>query len=326
MTANRKKVLVPDTLGPAGLALLEPREDIEIVHFWPGLDKTELHAVLRDAVAIVLSYTRFGAAEVAAAPVLQVVARIGVGFDSVEIPPLTARGIPLMIAGTANSTSVAEHAVFLILALAKRALELDRRVRQGLWHERKGDFPIEVSGKTVLVIGFGRIGTRTAPRCRALGLNVLVYDPYIPAATIRDAGYEPVADLDAALPRADFVSVHCPKSPETTDLFDAARLARMKPGSFLINTARGGIVNEAALYDALVSGHLAAAGLDVFATEPAQASNQLFSLDTVLLTPHMAGVTVEAVAGMAEAVARNVLSVLDGQPIRENVVNQEVLR
>jgi D-3-phosphoglycerate dehydrogenase len=326
MTANRKKVLVPDTLGAAGLAILRARDDVEVIHFLPGLDKPELHRLLRDAAGIVLSFTRFGAAEVAAAPVLQVVARIGVGFDSVEIPPLTERGIPLMIAGTANSTSVAEHALFFMMALAKRTLDMDRRVRRGLWHERKSGFPVEVSGKTVLIIGFGRIGSRTAPRCRALGLDVLVFDPYIPAGSIRAAGYEPVPDLDAALPRADFVSIHCPKSPETIDMFGVARLVRMKRGSFLINTARGGIVNEAALYDALVSGHLAGAGLDVLDVEPAQVSNKLFSLDTVLLTPHMAGVTAEAVAGMAEAVARNVLSVFDGQPIREHVVNQEVLR
>ena len=140
MSANRKKVLVPDTLGPAGLAILSPREDLEVVLYPPGLAKPELHALLRDAAGIGLSFTRFGEAEVAAAPVLQVVARIGVGYDAVEIPPLTARGIPLMIAGTANSTSVAEHALFFMLALAKRAAEMDRRVRGGLWHERRARF------------------------------------------------------------------------------------------------------------------------------------------------------------------------------------------
>jgi D-3-phosphoglycerate dehydrogenase len=325
MTANRKKLLLPDTLGPAGLAVLAPREDIEVILYPPDLAKPDLHALLRDAAGIGLSYTLFGAAEVAAAPDLQVVARVGVGYDSVEIPPLTARGIPLMIAGTANSTSVAEHALFFILALAKRALEMDQRVRSGLWHERKSGLPMEISGKAVLLVGFGRIGTRTAARCRALGLEVLVHDPFVPADAIRAAGYEAAADLDAALPRADFVSIHCPKSAETVDLFDAARLARMKRGAFLINTARGGIVSEAALHDALVSGRLAGAGLDVFDTEPPQVSNKLFSLDTVIASPHMAGVTVEAVAGMAEAVARNLLSVLDGQPIRDNVVNREVL-
>jgi D-3-phosphoglycerate dehydrogenase / 2-oxoglutarate reductase len=153
---------------------------------------------------------------------------------------------------------------------------------------------------------------------------VLVYDPYKGAAEIKAAGCEPVADLDAALPRADFVSLHCPKTPETTGMFNAARLARMKPTAYLINTARGGIVVESALYDALVSGRLAGAGLDVFETEPPP-GHKLFDLPNVIIAPHVAGVTREAVDRMSEQTARNMLSALDGEPIRQNVINQDVL-
>ncbi|MDU6727524.1 MAG: NAD(P)-dependent oxidoreductase [Bradyrhizobium sp.] len=180
-------------------------------------------------------------------------------------------------------------------------------------------------GKTVLIIGFGRIGTRTAKRCQAMEMQVLVYDPYKPAADITAAGCEPVADLDAALPRADFVSIHCPKTPETIGLFNAARLRLMKPTAYLINTARGGLIDEAALYDALSSGRLAGAGLDVFEQEPPPVGHALHALPNVIMAPHVAGVTREAVDRMSEQTARNILSVLDGDPIRQNVINQDVL-
>jgi len=183
--------------------------------------------------------------------------------------------------------------------------------------------PYDLFGKTVLIIGFGRIGTRTAKRCLAMEMNVLVFDPYKDAAAIKAAGCEPVSDLDAALPRADFVSIHCPKTPETIGMFSAARLRRMKPTAYLINTARGGIVDEPALYDALVSGRLAGAGLDV--QEPPPAGHSLFSLPNVIMAPHVAGVTREAVERMSEQTARNILSVLDGDPVRQNVINQDVL-
>lgn len=321
---NRKHLLVPTTMGQAGLAILGARDDLRVTRYPASIAAPELHALLHDVAGIALSYTRFREAEVAAAPLLQVAARIGVGFDAVEVPALTARGIPLMVAGSANSTSVAEHAVFFMLALAKRGAEMHRRMRQGIGHDRHGGLPTELAGKTVLVVGCGRIGSRVAPRCLAFGMQVLVYDPYKPAEAIRKAGGEPVADLDLTLGRADFVSIHCPKNPETIGMFGAARLARMKRGAILVNTARGGIVDEAALYDALISGHIAAAGLDVFDTEPPDAAHPLLQLEQVLSSPHMAGVTAESVAGMAEATAHNILSVLDGHPIRENAINPEV--
>jgi D-3-phosphoglycerate dehydrogenase / 2-oxoglutarate reductase len=322
---NRKHVLVPHAMGRAGLDILAAREDVRVTRYAPSIAPEAFHALLGDVAGVALSYTPFRRAELAAAPRLRVVARIGVGFDAVEVPALTARGIPLLVAGTANSTSVAEQALFFMLALAKRGAEMDRRTRQGIGHDRLGGLPMELAGKTVLIVGFGRIGSRTAPRCAAFGMTVLVYDPYKPAEAIRQAGCEPVADLDAALARADFVSIHCPRNAETLGMFGPARLARMRAGAFLINTARGGIVEEAALHAALLSGHLAGAGLDVFDREPPDAAHPLLQLESVIAAPHMAGVTAEAVAAMAAVTARNLLSVLDGNPARENVVNPEVL-
>ena len=281
--------------------------------------------MLSDVAGIALSGTPYKQTEMDASPAMQVVARIGVGYDAVEVPALTARRVPLMVAGTANSTSVAEHAFHLMMALAKRSTALDALVRKGTWADRHGGLPMELSGKTVLIVGFGRIGTRSARRCQGFDMNVLIYDPYVPAEKITAAGCERVTDLDAALPRADFVSIHCPKNPETVGMFNAARFARMKRGAFIVNTARGGIIDEPALHAALTSGHLAGAGLDVFDMEPTPVNNTLLQLDKVITSPHMAGVTTESVAGMAVVTAENILSVLDGKPNRNNVINQEVL-
>src|SRR5260370_3051810 len=156
-------------------------------------------------------------------------------------------------------------------------------------------------------------------------MKILVYDPYKSAAEIKRSECEQVSDFDAALPRADFVSIHCPKTPETVGMFNAARLRRMKPTAYLINTARGGIVDEPALHDALVSGKLAGAGLDVFEQEPPPAGHSLFDLPNAIIAPHVAGVTREAVDRMSEQTARNILSALDGHPIRQNVINQDML-
>ncbi len=325
METNRRRVLVPENLAEAGWLLLRPRADIMTVSYPPSIAPGPFHELLPEAEGVVLSLTQFREPEVAAAPKLAVVCRIGVGYDTVEVPALTKRKVPLMITGTANSISVAEHALFFILTLARRGPKQDALVRAGQWDERYKFIPMELAGKTVLVIGFGRIGTRSAARCRAFDTTVLVYDPYVPQDSIRAAGYEPVGELDAALPRADFVTVHCPKTPETTGLLNAARLGRMKRTAYVVNTARGGIVDEAALLSALNDGVIAGAGLDVFAQEPLPSNSPLLSSDKIITAPHMAGVTRESVDAMSATAIANMLSVLDGKPNRENVVNQEVL-
>jgi D-3-phosphoglycerate dehydrogenase len=325
MATNRKKVLIPHTMGQQGKDVLLAREDIDTVIYSANIKQAELLPMLADASGIALSGTPYKQTEMDASSVIQVVARIGVGYDAVEVPALTARRVPLMTAGTANSTSVAEQAFHLIIALAKRNAAMHALVRDGKWLERHSALPTELSGKTVLIVGFGRIGTRSARRCLAFDMQVLVYDPYVDPATICAAGCEPVADLDAVLPSVDFVTIHCPKTPETVGMFNAARLALMKPGAILVNTARGGIIDEPALHAALTSGHLAGAGLDVFEAEPTPMDNPLLRLPNVISSPHMAGVTTEAVAAMAVATAENILSVLDGAIRRENVINKEVL-
>jgi D-3-phosphoglycerate dehydrogenase / 2-oxoglutarate reductase len=328
MATNKKKIFVTESMSQQGRALLQVRDDIELVEFPNMISAPDFEAMLKAQApvhGVALGATKFGEPELEASLDMKVVTRIGVGYDAVDVPALSRRKVPLMVAGTANSPSVAEQALFMMLTLAKRAVEMHSIVKDGKWGHRLGMLPYDLFGKTVLIVGFGRIGTRTAKRCLAMEMNVLVYDPYKSAAEIKAAGCEPVADLDAALPRADFVSVHCPKTPETVGMFNAARLARMKPTAYLINTARGGIVDERALYTALVSGKLAGAGLDVFEQEPPPMGHSLFELPNVIMAPHVAGVTREAVDRMSEQTARNILSALDGEPIRQNVINQDVL-
>jgi D-3-phosphoglycerate dehydrogenase len=324
MTVNRKRLMLPKTMAKAGWDIANARDDVEAISYMPSMPTPEFHAMLNDIDGISLALTPFGAPELAVAPRMRVVARIGVGFDTVDVPVLTAKKIPLMTVGTANSPSVAEQAFSMLFHLAKNNAQHDAYVRGGTWREQMTVFPLDFFGKTVLVVGFGRIGTRFAKRALAFEMRVLIYDPYVPAATIRAAGCEPVADLDAAVAEADFITVHCPKNAETIDMFDAKRLARMKPAAYIVNTARGGIINEQALADILKAGKIAGAGVDAFEKEPAPVDHPLLKLPNVELAPHMAGVTKESMDRMAVSAVNNILSVLDGSPIKENAVNPEV--
>src|SRR3982074_336086 len=259
MATSKNKIFITESMSEQGRALLKARDDIEIVEFPNMISALDFEAMLTAQApghGLALGGTRFGEPELEASRDMKVVTRIGVGYDAVDVPALSRRKIPLMVAGTANYPSLAEQALFMMLTLAKRAVEMHSIVKNDKWGHRLGMLPYDLFGKAVLIVGFGRIGTRTAKRCLAMEMNVLVYDPYKSAADIKAAGCEPVGELDAALPRADFVSIHCPKTPETVGMFDAARLKRMKATAYLINTARGGIVDEPALHAALVSGKL----------------------------------------------------------------------
>jgi D-3-phosphoglycerate dehydrogenase len=325
MPGARKKLLLPSNMKRAGWEVLAKRADVDPVVYDLHIAPEPFRRLLADAHGVALSLTPFGEAEARAAPHLQVVARHGVGYDAVDVPALTRHGIPLLVSGTANSPSVAEQALHFMLVFAKRSAALDAMVRERRWSQRLSDpLPIDLFEKTLLVIGFGRIGTRIARACLALGMRVRVYDPYVPSAAIAAAGCVAEADLDSALPHADFVTIHCPKTAETAGMFGSARLARMKPSAYLINTARGGIIDESALHAALTAGVIRGAGLDVFEREPPQDDNPLLELPNVLAAPHMAGVTQESMDRTAVAVAENLLSVLDGQPKLENVINPEV--
>src|ERR1700693_3848401 len=212
-TSNIKKLLLPTTMAKAGGAIVEAREDVEGVPYDVTGPKAEMHKLLEDVAGVALSVQPFSNPELDAGPNLEVVARIGVGYDAVDVPVLTARKLPLMIAGTANSVSVAEAGVFLLMSLARKGAAMDALVKEGRWRDRYNEMPVDLYGKTALIIGFGKIGTRSAKRLGAMEMNVLVYDPYMYSETIRGMGYEPVGNLDAAVARADFIKIHCPKTP-----------------------------------------------------------------------------------------------------------------
>jgi D-3-phosphoglycerate dehydrogenase len=324
--ANTRKLLLPAAMVRAGWDLLAKRGDVQPVPFDVNLPTAGFRALLDDAVGVALIATPFGEAEIRAAPRLRVVARLGVGYDRVDVPALTRRGIPLMVTGDANSPSVAEQALYFMLEFAKRGAGLNAMVHEHRWMDRWSEaLPVDLFRKTLLVVGFGRTGTRIARACLALGMTVHVYDPYVEPAAIAAAGCVPERDLDGALPHADFVTLHCPKTTETLGMFDAARLARMKPTAYLVNTARGGIIDQPALYAALTTGVIRGAGLDVFDREPPERDEPLLTLPNVIAAPHLAGVTKESFDRMAVSGVNNLLSVLDGKPNAENVVNQEVL-
>ncbi len=320
---TKKMILLPATMSQAGWQAARARTDLEAVPFDMNISTAQFHALLANAHAVGLSMTPFGAAELQAAPNLQVVARHGVGYDAVDVTALTRARVPLMITGIANSPSVAEHALYLMLELAKRGRAFHAMTAENRWSERMQTLPVDLFQKTVLIIGFGRIGSRLAKMCLGLNMQVCVYDPYVDATKI-SAGCRRETNLDEALARADFISINCPKTAETTGMIGQAQLARTKTSAYIVNTARGGIIDEIALHAALAEGRIAGAGLDVFEREPPEAQHPLFKLPNVVLAPHMAGVTRESLDRMGVLMVQNVLSVLDGQPLLDNVVNKEI--
>jgi D-3-phosphoglycerate dehydrogenase len=325
MAGNTNNILVLGHIHDAGLNLLRARPDVS-VDLVPNPTEPEIIAHAPAADAIIVRTAKLGAAALEAAPRLKVVSRHGVGYDNVDMATLDRRGIPLTLVGNVNALSVAEHTLFMMLALAKRAVEYDRATRDGRWTLRDSFGATELHGKTLLLLGFGRIGREVAKRVQPFGVTVLAYDPYVRAEAMYAARVQPVAKIGDALGAADFISVHLPLSAETKGIIGTAALAGMKKTAIVVSTSRGGIVDEQALAEALRSGRIRAAGLDVFADEPPAPENPLLRLDNVLLSPHIAGLTEECAMRMAEVSARNALGGIDGRLDPELVVNKQVLK
>jgi D-3-phosphoglycerate dehydrogenase len=296
------------------------------VEILPDRSPATLAARLPDADALILRTILVDREFLSHCPKLRIVARHGVGYDIIDIPALTERGIPVTITPEANAVSVAEHALMLMLACMRKLPGYDANVRRFLWAAQPELPAFEMAGKTVLVFGFGRIGTRVARLCKAFDMRVLVRDPYMPKGTVRGAGYEPVEDLPAALAAADIVTLHCPSNAETRNMVDAGFLAGMQRGAVLVNTARGTLVEEAALDRALRDHHLGAAGLDVFEEEPVTRPIALLTAPNLICTPHVAASTQEGLRRMALESARAVLDFFDGKLDPDVVVNREILR
>lgn len=305
------RILVAESIAPEGLVALRERHDVDVR---TGLSAEALRSIIGEYDALIVrSQVAVDAALIGAGTRLQVIGRAGVGVDNVELDAATRAGITVVNAPTGNTIAAAEHTIALLLALARHIPAADASIRRGEW--TRGPLQgVQLRGRTLGIVGLGKIGMTIAERARGLDMTLLGSDPFITAEQAALRGVELVT-FEALLERSDAVTVHVPLTRATTGLLDAKALARMKPGSFVLNVARGGIVDEAALAAALRDGHLGGAGIDVFEHEPPTGSPLLDAPNTVL-TPHLGASTAEAQVAVAEEIAEQVLDVLDGRPAR----------
>lgn len=311
---NLPVVLIADKLAQSTVAALGDQVEVRWVD---GPDREKLLAAVPEADALLVrSATTVDAEVLAAGTKLKIVARAGVGLDNVDVDAATDRGVLVVNAPTSNIHSAAEHAIALMLAVARQIPPADASLHAHEW-KRSAFSGTEIFDKTVGVVGLGRIGQLVAQRLAAFGAHLIAYDPYVSAARAAQLGIE-LMSLDELLGRADFISVHLPKTPETAGLIGTETLAKSKPGVIIVNAARGGLIDEAALAEAITSGHVRGAGMDVFATEPCTDS-PLFDLPQVVVTPHLGASTVEAQDRAGTDVAASVKLALAGEFVPDAV-------
>lgn len=309
---GRRVLVTHHRIDEAGIRLLN-ENDCD-VHFSPPYDPPEVVAARAADLAvdaIMVRQGRITAEVINASPRLRVIAKHGVGVDNIDIAAAQARGVPVLRSMGSNSRAVAEHAIALALMQIKEIQPLNAAVKGGAW-PKPSFIGKDFQGATIGLVGYGGIGRETARMAAALGMEVVVHDPFAPGAPEAD-GFATAADLDAMLPLLDILSLHCPLTAATRGLIDARRLALMKRSAVLVNTARGGLVDEAALAEALAQGRIAGAALDSFAMEPPPADSPLWPLATLTATPHIGGVTAGSARNMALIAARHIIGVLDGE-------------
>ena len=307
MTASRPLVIVAESIAQTGIDALEKGCDVlDLV----GADRADLLVAMSDASALIVrSATRVDRELVEAGPNLKVIGRAGIGVDNIDVPAATEHGVLVVNAPNANTISAAEHTMALVLAQARRIPEADRSLREGRW-DRAEFQGMELHGKTLGVLGLGKIGTLVAQRASAFGMTIVAYDPYVAPDRARRLGVE-LMSLEGVYARADVITVHLPRNTETENLIDSEAIAAMRDGVRIINVARGGIVNEADLAAAVVSGKVGGAAVDVFVTEPATES-PLFDVPRITVTPHLGASTREAQDKAGIAVAEAVADAIAG--------------
>lgn len=316
---DKPRVLVADPISPKGVELLESGGQL-LVDVKTGLKESDLVAIVAQYSAIVVrSQTKITARVIEAAKQLKVVGRAGVGVDNVDVESATRRGVIVMNTPGGNTISTAEHAFSLLVSIARNIPQAHASVKAGKW-DRKTYEGIELHGKTIGIFGMGRIGTEVARRVIAFGMRAIAYDPYLSPSRARSLQVELFEDLDQVLAQSDFVTMHMPLTAETKHLINADRIAKMKRGARIVNCARGGLIDEQALFDGLQSGQIAAAALDVYETEPPPADFPLRVLPNVVFTPHLGASTVEAQESVGIEIAEAIRSVLLEGVIR-NAVN-----
>lgn len=300
MSNSQIKIFVADEVSDTGLQPL--RDAGFVVEKRVGLNPEDLRAALSDCAGLVVrSETKVTADLMDSATTLRVIGRAGVGVDNIDVPAATERGIVVMNAPDGNTITTAEHTIALLIALARRVPQANSSLKSGHW-DRKSFIGVELQGKTLGVVGLGRIGRTVSARARAFGMKIVAFDPFIAPEQARDLEIE-LAPLDELFASADFITIHTPLTAETRGVIGRDAFARMKQGVRIINCARGGLVDESALYDAIKSGTVAGAALDVFVQEPPAADHPLLLLDEVIATPHLGASTAEAQEGVAFTVA-----------------------
>jgi D-3-phosphoglycerate dehydrogenase / 2-oxoglutarate reductase len=311
MTSDiRPLVVIGGAIHPDGRALLEQEARVLVV---AAEEEGPFVKAAAEADGILLrTWPRASQSLMAALPKLKVVGRHGAGLDIVDIPAATRLGVAVVHAPGGNAQAVAEHALMLMLVCVKRTLLVDKATRAGDWAARGGG-NTELSGKTLGIVGVGHVGRRVAKFAGAIGMKVLAYDKYVPADELRRRGVEPVESLAALLPQVDVLTCHTPLTDETRGMIDDKTLGLLKKGAIYINTSRGPVQQERAIFEALTRGHLAAAGIDVFEEEPSSTDNPLFNLPNVVVSSHVAGVTQEARRTTSLQVAGEMLRVLRGE-------------
>jgi D-3-phosphoglycerate dehydrogenase / 2-oxoglutarate reductase len=316
---DKPKVLVADPISSKGVELLESGGQL-LVEVRTGLKEIELLAIAAEYSAIVVrSQTKITSKVIEAAKQLKVVGRAGVGVDNVDVDTATRRGVIVMNTPGGNTVSTAEHAFSLLVSIARNIPQADASVKAGKW-DRKSFEGVELHGKTIGIFGMGRIGTEIARRVIAFGMRAIAYDPYLSPSRARSLQVELFEDLDQVLAQSDFVTMHMPLTAETKHLINAERIAKMKRGARIVNCARGGLIDERALLEALQSGQIAAAALDVYETEPPPADFALRALPNIVFTPHLGASTAEAQESVGIEIAESIRSVLLEGVIR-NAVN-----
>lgn len=313
-------LLIAGKLHPAGLALLDRTKDVTY-DYVEEVSEPSYAPLIGKADGLVIRTQPMSATTIAEASTLKIVSRHGVGYDAVDLAALNKRRVPLCIVGDVNSLSVGEHAMALILASAKRLIQADRSVRSGPWGWRNALEAGEISGKNLLIIGYGRSGRHLAHMAQGFGMQIRAFDPYLAKQGWPEGPAASSPTLAEGLAWADVISVHVPKAGRP--VLGAEEFAQMKPGVIIVNTARGGIVDEQALVEALKEGRVAAAGLDVFDDEPPGKAHPLLAFDQVVLTPHIAGLTSQAAERMAVSSVQNVLDFFAGRLDPDLIVNRE---
>ncbi|HZC59645.1 MAG TPA: phosphoglycerate dehydrogenase [Chthoniobacterales bacterium] len=316
---DKPRVLVADAISPKGVELLETGGQL-LVDVKTGLKEKELVAIVAGYSALVVrSQSKVTADVIDAAKHLKVIGRAGVGVDNVDVDAATRRGVIVMNTPGGNTVSTAEHAFSLLVSIARSIPQAHASVKEGKW-DRKSFEGVELQGKILGIFGMGRIGTEIARRAIAFGMRPVAYDPYLSPSRARSLQVELFEDLGDVLARSDFLTMHMPLTPETKHLINAERIAKMKRGVRIVNCARGGLIDEQALYDGLKSGQVAAAALDVYETEPPPADYPLRSLPNIVFTPHLGASTAEAQESVGIEIAESIRSVLLEGVIR-NAVN-----